>query len=88
EEKAYESAMRLYEAIDKMREQSDDSAADPASADAAEAMDSLETQTATDESTTDEPTTDESTSDELAQTAKALAAFDKYQSDKLVSAAA
>ena len=83
EEKAYESAMRLYEAIDKMREQSDDSAADPASADAAEAMDSLETQTAT-----DEPTTDESTSDELAQTAKALAAFDKYQSDKLVSAAA
>ena len=88
EEKAYESAMRLYEAIDKMREQSDDSAAEPASADAAEAMDSLETQTATDESTTDEPTTDESTSDELAQTAKALAAFDKYQSDKLVSAAA
>lgn len=88
EEKAYESAMRLYEAIDKMRAQSDDSAADPASADAAEAMDSLETQTATDESTTDEPTTDESTSDELAQTAKALAAFDKYQSDKLVSAAA
>ena len=83
EEKAYESAMRLYEAIDKMRAQSDDSAADPASADAAEAMDSLETQTAT-----DEPTTDESTSDELAQTAKALAAFDKYQSDKLVSAAA
>ena len=83
EEKAYESAMRLYEAIDKMRAQSDDSAADPASADAAEAMDSLETQTATDESTTDEPT-----SDELAQTAKALAAFDKYQSDKLVSAAA
>ena len=83
EEKAYESAMRLYEAIDKMRAQSDDSAADPASADAAEAMDSLETQTATDESTTDE-----STSDELAQTAKALAAFDKYQSDKLVSAAA
>ena len=58
EEKAYESAMRLYEAIDKMRAQSDDSAADPASADAAEAMDSLETQTAT-----DEPTTDESTSD-------------------------
>lgn len=88
EEKAYESAMRLYEAIDKMREQSDDSAADPASADAAEAMDSLETQTATDESTTDEPTTDESTSDEVGQTAKALAAFDKYQSDKLVSAAA
>lgn len=83
EEKAYESAMRLYEAIDKMRAQSDDSAADPASADAAEAMDSLETQTATDESTTDE-----STSDELAQTAKTLAAFDKYQSDKLVSAAA
>ena len=83
EEKAYESAMRLYEAIDKMRAQSDDSAADPASADAAEAMDSLETQTAT-----DEPTTDESTSDELAQTAKTLAAFDKYQSDKLVSAAA
>ena len=83
EEKAYESAMRLYEAIDKMRAQSDDSAADPASADAAEAMDSLETQTAT-----DEPTTDESTSDELGQTAKALAAFDKYQSDKLVSAAA
>lgn len=83
EEKAYESAMRLYEAIDKMREQSDDSAADPASADAAEEMDSLETQTATDESTTDE-----STSDELGQTAKALAAFDKYQSDKLVSAAA
>lgn len=83
EEKAYESAMRLYEAIDKMRSQSDDSAADPASADAAEAMDSLETQTAT-----DEPTTDEPTSDELAQTAKALAAFDKYQSDKLVSAAA
>ena len=83
EEKAYESAMRLYEAIDKMRAQSDESAADPASADAAEAMDSLETQTATDESTTDEPT-----SDELAQTAKALAAFDKYQSDKLVSAAA
>ena len=83
EEKAYESAMRLYEAIDKMRAQSDDSAADPASADTAEAMDSLETQTAT-----DEPTTDESTSDELAQTAKALAAFDKYQSDKLVSAAA
>lgn len=83
EEKAYESAMRLYEAIDKMREQSDDSAADPASADAAEAMDSLETQTAT-----DEPTTDEPTSDELGQTAKALAAFDKYQSDKLVSAAA
>lgn len=83
EEKAYESAMRLYEAIDKMRAQSDDSVADPASADAAEAMDSLETQTATDESTTDE-----STSDELAQTAKALAAFDKYQSDKLVSAAA
>lgn len=83
EEKAYESAMRLYEAIDKMRSQSDDSAADPASADAAEAMDSLETQTATDESTTDE-----STSDELGQTAKALAAFDKYQSDKLVSAAA
>lgn len=83
EEKAYESAMRLYEAIDKMRAQSDDSAADPASADAAEAMDSLETQTAT-----DEPTTEESTSDELAQTAKALAAFDKYQSDKLVSAAA
>lgn len=78
EEKAYESAMRLYEAIDKMRAQSDDSAADPASADAAEAMDSLETQTAT----------DESNSDELAQTAKALAAFDKYQSDKLVSAAA
>ena len=78
EEKAYESAMRLYEAIDKMRAQSDDSAADPASADAAEAMDSLETQTAT----------DESTSDELGQTAKALAAFDKYQSDKLVSAAA
>lgn len=75
EEKAYESAMRLYEAIDKMRAQSDDSAADPASA---EAMDSLETQTAT----------DESTSDELGQTAKALAAFDKYQSDKLVSAAA
>ncbi|MBW4009294.1 hypothetical protein HG532_04540 [Moraxella osloensis] len=88
EEKAYESAMRLYEAIDKMRAQSDDSAADPASADAAEEMDSLETQTATDESTTDEPTTDESTSDELGQTAKALAAFDKYQSDKLVSAAA
>ena len=83
EEKAYESAMRLYEAIDKMRAQSDDSAADPASADAAEAMDSLDTQTATDESTTDE-----STSDELGQTAKALAAFDKYQSDKLVSAAA
>ena len=83
EEKAYESAMRLYEAIDKMRAQSDDSAADPASADAAEAMDSLETQTATDESTTDE-----SNSDELGQTAKALAAFDKYQSDKLVSAAA
>lgn len=83
EEKAYESAMRLYEAIDKMRAQSDDSAADPASADATEAMDSLETQTATDESTTDE-----STSDELGQTAKALAAFDKYQSDKLVSAAA
>lgn len=83
EEKAYESAMRLYEAIDKMRAQSDDSAADPASADAAEAMDSLETQTATDESTTDE-----STSDELGQTAKALTAFDKYQSDKLVSAAA
>ncbi len=83
EEKAYESAMRLYEAIDKMRAQSDDNAADPASADAAEAMDSLETQTAT-----DEPTTDESTSDELGQTAKALAAFDKYQSDKLVSAAA
>ena len=83
EEKAYESAMRLYEAIDKMRAQSDDSAADPASADAAEAMDSLKTQTATDESTTDE-----STSDELGQTAKALAAFDKYQSDKLVSAAA
>lgn len=83
EEKAYESAMRLYEAIDKMRSQSDDSAADPASADAAEATDSLETQTATDESTTDE-----STSDELGQTAKALAAFDKYQSDKLVSAAA
>ena len=83
EEKAYESAMRLYEAIDKMRAQSDDSAADPASADAAEAMDSLETQTATDESTTDE-----STSDELGQTAKVLAAFDKYQSDKLVSAAA
>ncbi len=83
EEKAYESAMRLYEAIDKMRAQSDDSAADPASADAAEAMDSLETQTATNESTTDE-----STSDELGQTAKALAAFDKYQSDKLVSAAA
>lgn len=83
EEKAYESAMRLYEAIDKMRAQSDDSAADPASADAAEAMDSLETQTAT-----DEPTTDESTSDELGQTVKALAAFDKYQSDKLVSAAA
>ena len=83
EEKAYESAMRLYEAIDKMRAQSDDSAADPASANAAEAMDSLETQTATDESTTDE-----STSDELGQTAKALAAFDKYQSDKLVSAAA
>lgn len=83
EEKAYESAMRLYEAIDKMRAQSDDSAADPASADAAEAMDSLETQTAT-----DEPTTDEPTSEELAQTAKALAAFDKYQSDKLVSAAA
>lgn len=83
EEKAYESAMRLYEAIDKMRAQSDDSAADAASADAAEAMDSLETQTATDESTTDE-----STSDELGQTAKALAAFDKYQSDKLVSAAA
>lgn len=83
EEKAYESAMRLYEAIDKMRAQSDDSAADPASADAAEAMDSLETQTATDESTTDE-----SSSDELGQTAKALAAFDKYQSDKLVSAAA
>lgn len=78
EEKAYESAMRPYEAIDKMRAQSDDSAADPASADAAEAMDSLETQTAT----------DESNSDELAQTAKALAAFDKYQSDKLVSAAA
>lgn len=49
EEKAYESAMRLYEAIDKMRAQSDDSAADPASADAAEAMDSLETQTATDQ---------------------------------------
>ena len=88
EEKAYESAMRLYEAIDKMRAQSDDSAADPASADAAEAMDSLETQTATDESTTDEPTTDESISEELGQTAKALAAFDKYQSDKLVSAAA
>nr|WP_313063300.1 hypothetical protein [Moraxella sp. CTOTU49097] len=83
EEKAYESAMRLYEAIDKMRAQSDDSAADPASADAAEAMYSLETQTAT-----DEPTTDEPTSEELAQTAKALAAFDKYQSDKLVSAAA
>ncbi|RVU80933.1 hypothetical protein EOL70_29710 [Leucothrix sargassi] len=83
EEKAYESAMRLYEAIDKMRSQSDESAADPASADAAEAMDSLETQTATDESTTDE-----SSSDELGQTAKALAAFDKYQSDKLVSAAA
>lgn len=83
EEKAYESAMRLYEAIDKMRAQSDDSAADPASADAAEAMDSLETQTAT-----DEPTTEESTSDELGQTAKALTAFDKYQSDKLVSAAA
>jgi len=83
EEKAYESAMRLYEAIDKMRAQSDESAADPASADAAEEMDSLETQTATDESTTDEPT-----SEELAQTAKALAAFDKYQSDKLVSAAA
>ena len=83
EEKAYESAMRLYEAIDKMRSQSDDSAADPARADAAEAMDSLDTQTATDESTTDE-----STSDELGQTAKALAAFDKYQSDKLVSAAA
>ena len=83
EEKAYESAMRLYEAIDKMRSQSHDSAADPASADAAEAMDNLETLTATDESTTDE-----STSDELAQTAKALAAFDKYQSDKLVSAAA
>lgn len=83
EEKAYESAMRLYEAIDKMRAQSDDSAADPARADAAEATDSLETQTATDESTTDE-----STSDELGQTAKALAAFDKYQSDKLVSAAA
>ena len=83
EEKAYESAMRLYEAIDKMRAQSDDSAADPASADATEAMDSLETQTATDDSTTDE-----STSDELGQTAKALAAFDKYQSDKLVSAAA
>lgn len=83
EEKAYESAMRLYEAIDKMRAQSDDSAADPASADAAEAMDSLETQTAT-----DEPTTDESISEELGQTAKALAAFDKYQSDKLVSAAA
>ena len=80
--------MRLYEAIDKMRAQSDDSAADPARADAAEAMDSLETQTATDESTTDEPTTEESTSDELGQTAKALAAFDKYQSDKLVSAAA
>ena len=54
EEKAYESAMRLYEAIDKMRAQSDDSAADPASADAAEAMDGLETQTATDDSTTDE----------------------------------
>lgn len=83
EEKAYESAMRLYEAIDKMRAQSDDNAADPASADAAEAMDSLETQTATDESTTDE-----SSSDELGQTAKALAAFDKYQSDKFVSAAA
>ena len=83
EEKAYESAMRLYEAIDKMREQSDDSAADPASADAAETMDSLETQTAIDDSTTDE-----SSSDELGQTAKALAAFDKYQSDKLVSAAA
>ena len=83
EEKAYESAMRLYEAIDKMRAQSDDSAADAASADAAEAMDSLKTQTAT-----DEPATDESTSDELGQTAKALAAFDKYQSDKLVSAAA
>lgn len=83
EEKAYESAMRLYEAIDKMRAQSDDSAANPASADATEAMDSLETQTAT-----DEPTTDEPTSEELAQTAKALAAFDKYQSDKLVSAAA
>mgnify|MGYP000539464534 CR=1 FL=1 len=83
EEKAYESAMRLYEAIDKMRAQSDDSAADTASADATEAMDSLETQTATDESTTDE-----SSSDELGQTAKALAAFDKYQSDKLVSAAA
>ena len=83
EEKAYESAMRLYEAIDKMRAQSDDSAADPASTDAAGAMDSLETQTATDDSTTDE-----STSDELGQTAKALAAFDKYQSDKLVSAAA
>lgn len=78
EEKAYESAMRLYEAIDKMRAQSDDSAADTASADATEAMDSLETQTAT----------DESTSDELGQTVKALAAFDKYQSDKLVSAAA
>ena len=83
EEKAYESAMRLYEAIDKMRAQSDDSAAGPARADAAEAMDSLETQTAT-----DEPTTEESTSDELGQTAKALAAFDKYQSDKLVSAVA
>lgn len=83
EEKAYESAMRLYEAIDKMRAQSDDSAADPASADAAETMDSLETQTAIDDSTTDE-----SNSDELGQTAKALAAFDKYQSDKLVSAAA
>lgn len=83
EEKAYESAMRLYEAIDKMRAQSDDSAVDPASADAEEAIDSLETQTAT-----DEPTTDEPTSEELAQTAKALAAFDKYQSDKLVSAAA
>nr|WP_312275450.1 hypothetical protein [Moraxella sp. CTOTU46711] len=83
EEKAYESAMRLYEAIDKMRAQSDDSAADPASADAAEAMNSLETQTANDDSTTDE-----STSGELGQTAKALAAFDKYQSDKLVSAAA
>lgn len=83
EEKAYESAMRLYEAIDKMRAQSDDSAADPASADAAETMDSLETQTAIDDSTIDE-----SSSDELGQTAKALAAFDKYQSDKLVSAAA
>ncbi len=83
EEKAYESAMRLYEAIDKMRAQSDDSAADPASADAAEAMNSLETQTANDDSTTDE-----STSGDLGQTATALAAFDKYQSDKLVSAAA